>query len=64
MFDDIAKKKDGYNEFNEQFGQCLKLGVREDFSNRTQIADIVRFHSSNAGDANQEGLSKVRTAAS
>ena len=39
MFAEIAEKKDDYKKFYEQFGKCLKLGVHEDSTNRTIVAD-------------------------
>merc|ERR1712113_1130160 len=50
MFAEIAEKKDDYKKFYEQFGKCLKLGVHEDSTNRTKIAELLRFHSSKSGD--------------
>merc|ERR1711950_66479 len=34
----------------EQFGKCLKLGVHEDSTNRTKVAELMRYHSSKSGD--------------
>merc|ERR1712141_432528 len=50
MFAEIAEKKDDYKEFYEQFGKCLKLGVHEDSTNRTKVAELLRFHTSKSGD--------------
>merc|ERR1719183_2413464 len=50
MFAEIAEKKDDYKKFYEQFGKCLKLGVHEDSTNRTKIAELMRYHSSKSGD--------------
>merc|ERR1719468_130606 len=50
MFAEIAEKKDDYKKFWEQFGKCLKLGVHEDSTNRTKIAELLRFHTSKSGD--------------
>merc|ERR1711936_422250 len=50
MFAEIAEKKDDYKKFWEQFGKCLKLGVHEDSTNRTKVAELLRFHSSKSGD--------------
>merc|ERR1712156_1036335 len=50
MFAEIAEKKDDYNKFYEQFGKCLKLGVHEDSTNRTKVAELLRFHTSKSGD--------------
>merc|ERR1711920_894686 len=32
------------------FGKCLKLGVHEDSTNRTKVAELLRFHTSKSGD--------------
>merc|ERR1711894_751591 len=50
MFAEIVEKKDDYKKFYEQFGKCLKLGVHEDSTNRTKVAELLRFHSSKSGD--------------
>merc|ERR1712072_1008688 len=45
MFTEIAEKKDDYKKFYEQFSKNLKLGIHEDSTNRTKIAELLRFHS-------------------
>merc|ERR1711920_34577 len=50
MFAEIAEKKDDYKKCYEQFGKCLKLGVHEDSTNRTKVAELLRFHTSKSGD--------------
>merc|ERR1712200_117609 len=50
MFAEIAEKKDDYIKFYEQFGKCLKLGVHEDSTNRTKVAELLRSHTSKSGD--------------
>merc|ERR1719449_11804 len=50
MFTEIAEKKDDYKKFYEQFGKNLKLGIHEDSTNRTKIAELMRFHTSKSGD--------------
>merc|ERR1712072_1676975 len=50
MFTEIAEKKEDYKKFYEQFGKYLKLGIHEDSTNRTKIAELMRFHSSKSGD--------------
>merc|ERR1739845_198987 len=50
MFAEIAEKKDDYKKFFEQFGKCLKLGVHEDSTNRTKVAELMRYHTSKSGD--------------
>merc|ERR1712174_53887 len=50
MFAEIAEKKDDYKKFYEQFGKCMKLGVHEDSTNRTKVAELLRYHTSKSGD--------------
>merc|ERR1712242_592480 len=50
MFAEIAEKKDDYKKFYEQFGKCLKLGVYQDSTNITKVAELMRYHSSKSGD--------------
>merc|ERR1712130_636061 len=50
MFTEIAEKKDDYKKFYEQFGKCLKLGVHEDSTNRTKVAELMRYQTSKSGD--------------
>merc|ERR1711988_480111 len=50
MFAEIAEKKDDYKKFYEQFGKNLKLGVHEDSTNRTKVAELLRYHTSKSGD--------------
>merc|ERR1711990_1235374 len=49
-FAEIAEKKDDYKKFYEQFGKCLKLGVHEDSTNRTKVAELMRYQTSKSGD--------------
>ena len=41
MSSEIAEKSDDQRESYEQFGKCLKLGVREDATSRTKIAELL-----------------------
>merc|ERR1711862_992759 len=50
MFAEIAENQEDYKKFYEQFGKNLKLGIHEDTTNRTKIADLLRFHTSKSGD--------------
>merc|ERR1712188_248972 len=50
MFAEIAEKKDDYKKFYEQFSKNLKLGIHEDSTNRTKIAELLRFNTSKSGD--------------
>merc|ERR1712040_4587 len=49
MFAEIAEKKDDYKKFYEQFGKCLKLGVHEDSTKRTKVAELMRYQTSKSG---------------
>merc|ERR1712232_666981 len=50
MFSEIAEKKDDYKKFYEQFSKNLKLGVHEDSTNRTKVAELMRYQTSKSGD--------------
>merc|ERR1719443_181472 len=41
MMSEIAEKKDDYKKFYEQFSKNLKLGIHEDSTNRTKLADLL-----------------------
>ncbi len=44
LFELFGKMEESkYNEFFEQFGQILKVGVHTDFENREKIADLIRY---------------------
>ena len=50
MFNEIAENDEDYKKFYEQFSKNLKLGIHEDSTNRTKIAELLRFHTSKSGD--------------
>lgn len=50
LFNEISEDKDNYKKFYEQFGKNLKLGIHEDSSNRTKVADLLRYATSSSGD--------------
>merc|ERR1712174_174035 len=50
MFSEIAEKKDDFKKFYEQFSKNIKLGIHEDSTNRTKVAELLRFHTSKSGD--------------
>ncbi len=54
MLEKVAKNnKDDYQHFWNQFGNVLKEGLGEDFSNRESIAGLLRFSSSHNDDSTQ-----------
>ena len=50
LFNEISEDKDNYKKFYEQFAKNLKLGIHEDSTNRTKVADLLRYASSSSGD--------------
>jgi molecular chaperone HtpG len=45
MFAELSENPEDYKKFYEQFSKNIKLGIHEDSSNRTKIADLLRYHS-------------------
>ena len=58
MLADMAKK-DGakYQEFWDEFGEVIKEGMGEDFSNRDSIAKLLRFSSNKSGEQEKKVVS-------
>ena len=50
MFAELAEKHHDYKKFYKQFGKCLKRGVPEDFTNRVNVAELMRYQTSKSGD--------------
>jgi len=50
LFEEIAEDKDKYQKFYEQFSKNLKLGIHEDASNRSKIADLLRYETTKTAE--------------
>lgn len=50
MFQSISENAEDYKKFYEQFAKNLKLGIHEDATNRTKLAEFLRFHTSKSGE--------------
>jgi len=50
LFNEISQNEEDYKKFYEQFSKNLKLGIHEDTTNRTKIAELLRYHTSKSGE--------------
>jgi len=50
LFTELSSDTDKYKKFYEQFSKNLKLGIYEDSTNRSKIAELLRYNTSTSGD--------------
>jgi molecular chaperone HtpG len=50
LFIEIAENAEDYKKFYEQFSKNLKLAIHEDSTNRSKLADLLRYHSNRSGE--------------
>jgi molecular chaperone HtpG len=50
LFEELTEDKEQFKKFYDQFSKNLKLGIHEDSSNKTKLADLLRYHTSASGD--------------
>jgi molecular chaperone HtpG len=50
MFTELMENQEDYKKFYEQFSKNLKLGIHEDTTNRTKIAELLRFFTTKTGE--------------
>ena len=55
VLEKLAKKDvDQYQLFWNEFGQALKEGIAEDFSNKQKISELLRFSTTKSGSEAQD----------
>jgi len=50
LFTELKENKEDYKKFYENFAKNIKLGIHEDSTNRSKLADLLMYKSTNSGD--------------
>lgn len=50
MFSEIAENKEDFKTFYDNFGKNLKYGIHEDSTNRTKLAELLRYYTTKSGE--------------
>ena len=50
LFTELSSDTDKYKKFYQQYSKNLKLGIYEDYTNRSKISELLRYNTSTSGD--------------